>query len=566
VTDPLWYAIQHIRERLRDRSVERNGKRHNGMEQMKRSVAGDSRVAATISGAVATGVALGVGELIAGLLMGAPSLVNAVGAVVIALQPPGAKDLMVLLFGEADKFALEAIIVVVALALGSGLAIASRSRAWLATAGFAFFGVFGLVASLQDPTVSPLLAAATAALAVLAGRASLTALLGAAERRAGTPDPVLSAPAARDTEPANELFPRRRFLLLTVAVTAGAATSGALGRLLGGTIQPPPDSAGVLPSPRVAAATPLVRGTPPNARVAEFDVQGLTPLVVPNEDFYRIDTRLDVPQIDAGTWRLRVRGMVERELEFTYDELLAMPLEERFVTIACVSNEVGGTLVGNAKWTGVRLDEVFRMAGVKPGATQIVGRAFDGWTAGFPTAHGGRDGQEGLIAVGMNGERLPAAHGFPARLIVPGLYGYVSATKWLTEIELTTLEAFDAYWVPLGWAKEAPILTQSRIDVPQPGSRVAAGNVTIAGVAWAPDRGISAVEVSVDGGDWAMAALSAPLSDDTWVQWRTDWKATEGRHEIRVRATDAKGKQQDERRTPPAPDGARGYHTISVTV
>ncbi len=295
-------------------------------------------------------------------------------------------------------------------------------------------------------------------------------------------------------------------------------------------------------------------------------MRGLTPLVVPNDDFYRIDTRLNVPSIDAGKWKLRVHGMVERELEFTYDELLAMPLEERFVTIACVSNEVGGKLVGNAKWTGVRLDDVLRLARVKRGATQVVGRAFDGWTAGFPTAHGGQDGQEGLIAVGMNGQKLPAAHGFPARLIIPGLYGYVSATKWLTEIELTTLEAFDAYWVPLGWAKEAPILTQSRIDVPRAGSRIAAGSVTIAGVAWAPDRGISAVEVSVDGGDWQMAELSAPLSEDTWVQWRTTWRATRGRHEIRVRATDGTGQRQAERRTPPAPDGARGYHTLSVRV
>jgi DMSO/TMAO reductase YedYZ molybdopterin-dependent catalytic subunit len=242
-----------------------------------------------------------------------------------------------------------------------------------------------------------------------------------------------------------------------------------------------------------------------------------------------------------------------------------MPLFEQYLTIGCVSNQVGGRLIGNALWTGVRLKEVLERAGVHPDATQIVGRSVDGFTAGFPTSWATAPGREPMIAVGMGRQPLPAGHGFPARLVVPGLYGYVSATKWLSEIELTTREAVDGYWVPLGWAKDAPMLTQSRIDTPRPGSSVAPGLVTIAGLAWAPDRGIDAVEVSVDDGEWQQARLSRPISDATWVQWALDWDASAGTHTIEVRATDGTGEVQTAELTMPAPDGARGHHRISVT-
>jgi DMSO/TMAO reductase YedYZ molybdopterin-dependent catalytic subunit len=255
---------------------------------------------------------------------------------------------------------------------------------------------------------------------------------------------------------------------------------------------------------------------------------------------------------------------VTREVILTWDELIALPMFEQYVTIACVSNEVGGDLVGNAKWTGVRLREVLDMAGVPASATQLVGRSVDGWTAGMPTAWVMDPAREPMIAVKMNDEPLPPNHGYPARLIVPGLYGYVSATKWLKELELTTLEEFDGYWVPLGWAKEAPILTQSRIDTPR-GGTVPAGRVPIAGIAWAPDRGISRVEVAVDG-TWRKAGLSAPISDATWVQWVYDWDAQPGRHVIQVRATDGRGETQTELRSAPAPDGARGWHMLQVDV
>ncbi len=293
---------------------------------------------------------------------------------------------------------------------------------------------------------------------------------------------------------------------------------------------------------------------------------GITPIVVPTGDFYRIDTALLVPRVDPETWTLRVTGMVDRPLTFTYDELLSLPLFEQYVTIACVSNRVGGDLVGNALWTGVRLKEILEMAGVQAGATQIVGRSVDGFTAGFPTDWATAPEREPMVVVGMDREPLPADHGFPARLIIPGLYGYVSATKWLSEIELTTREAVDGYWVPLGWAKDAPILTQSRIDVPGSGDRIERGPTTIAGVAWAPDRGISGVEVSIDDGDWQAARMSRPISDATWVQWSLDWVAEPGRHTIEVRAVDGTDDVQTADVTGAAPDGARGHHRVSIDV
>jgi hypothetical protein len=244
---------------------------------------------------------------------------------------------------------------------------------------------------------------------------------------------------------------------------------------------------------------------------------------------------------------------------------LALPLFEQYVTIACVSNRVGGGLVGNALWTGVRLKDILEMAGVQASGTQIVGRSVDGFTVGFPTSWAMAPGREPMIAVGMNRELLPADHGYPARLIIPGLYGYVSATKWLRSIELTTREAVDGYWIPLGWAKDAPILTQSRIDFPTSGDAIAVGPITVAGVAWAPDRGITKVDVRIDDGDWQAASIGRPISSATWVQWRLSWTAPAGRHSIEVRATDGTGEAQTAEHSEPAPDGARGHHRILIT-
>jgi DMSO/TMAO reductase YedYZ molybdopterin-dependent catalytic subunit len=369
---------------------------------------------------------------------------------------------------------------------------------------------------------------------------------------------VLDGPDGRpDGGPASG---RRWFLVAGGAAAAWAVVGGGLG----GRLRRSRDVA----EARSALQARLGPGTPPTvpAGIASFDgaVPGLSPLITPNDVFYRIDTALLVPQVAPDGWSLRVTGMVDREVTLDLEDLLGMERTEAFVTLSCVSNEIGGDLVGNALWSGVLLRDVLDLAGVDPSATQIVGRSVDGWTAGFPTATLD-DGRPALVAITMNGEPLPVRHGFPARLVVPGLYGYVSATKWLTEIELTTLEAFDGYWIPRGWSKDGPIKTQSRIDVPR-GGTIAPGRVAVAGVAWAPTRGIEAVEVRIDDGTWQPAELSGALSTNTWVQWALAWEATPGPHTVEVRATDGTGELQTERRTAPAPNGASGHHTVRVNV
>ena len=334
----------------------------------------------------------------------------------------------------------------------------------------------------------------------------------------------------------------------------------------------PPASTPTEPSAAEATAEAAPESTQVAVAAPEptFDVDGLATLITPNDEFYRIDTALVLPRVDTETWRLRVTGMVDEPLELTLSELLAMPAREETVTLACVSNEVGGDLVGNAVWLGIPLAELLARAGVQPGATQIVARSVDGFTVGFPTEVA-LDGRPSMVAVGMNGEPLPIAHGFPARMIVPGLYGYVSATKWLAEIELTTQEEFDAYWIRRGWAKDGPIKTQSRIDVPRSGKTVTAGTVTVAGVAWGGNRSISAVQVHMirDGesdGEWMDVRLSEALSQSSWRQWVVEWTATPGDYRIEVRATDGDGETQTEVRRQPDPDGATGYHGIKVKV
>jgi DMSO/TMAO reductase YedYZ molybdopterin-dependent catalytic subunit len=531
--------------------------------------------AAALAGIVAGAVGLAVSELVAGLLPGVPSLVVSIGSLVVALQPPGAKELVASLFGTADKIALNLAVIAVALAIAAGAGVVGQKRFLAAVAIFAACGGLGAVAAVAVDEATPLPAALGATVSVAAAAACLRWLLVTAGRRpasqrtpTGGPGPVPGEGAPTDAGAADPggasatpppAWDRRRFLQASGITIAVAALAGGLGRVLlasrpGAAV--PPDTA--LPSP--AAPVPTVGpGT-------SLPVSGITPLVTPSGEFFQIDTALISPNVDLATWRLRVTGMVERELAFGYDDLRAMPLVEQWATLACVSNDVGGDLVGNASWTGVPLKSLLEAAGVLPGATQIVGRAVDGFTAGFPTAWALEPSREPLVALGMNGSILPVEHGFPARLIVPGLFGYVSATKWLAEIELTTLEAFDGYWVPLGWAKEAPILTQSRIDVPRDGGQVPAGPVDVAGVAWAPDRGVSRVEVRVDEGPWLAAELSRPVSAASWLQWRLPWEAPPGEHAIEVRATDGLGMVQTEERTRPAPDGARGHHRISVRV
>jgi len=502
------------------------------------------------AGVVAVLAALGASEFVAALL-GAQSLVATVGGWVIDHQPPGAKDFVVSLFGTNDKLALEILIVAVALLIGAGVGIVARRSFAAGALTIGAFAAIGFLASLGDPSVSAAPQAVVAGVAGFAGIETLSWLLAWAAPRA----------AARGASTGSMPdWSRRSFLIRAGSVAAASVVAGVLGRQLLDTAGGPPTTGSTtLPPPSQTASLP---------GGASLDVDGITPIVMPNDRFYRIDTALLTPSVDVATWSLTVKGMVDREVTLTYADLAELPLFEQYVTIACVSNEVGGPLVGNAKWTGVKLREVLDMAGVQAGATQLVGRAVDGWTAGMPTDWVMNAEREPMIALKMNDELLPKIHGFPARLIVPGLYGYVSATKWLAELELTTLEAFDGYWVPLGWSKEGPILTQSRIDVPGSGQQVPVGRVAIAGVAWAPDRGVAKVEVAIDG-QWHECKLSTPISNATWVQWLYAWDTTAvqlGAHTIEVRATDLTGDVQTDQVTPPAPDGARGHDTITVMV
>ena len=547
---------------------------------------------AALSGLVAAAVALGAGELLIGLVgTDDPSLVYAVATEFIDLFGASLKDLAVDLFGTNHKLALIVGIVVVSLLLGAAFGALARRRFGFGAAGFVVFGAVGFwayrVDELGDDAVG-LLAALTA---VGAGVGSLWWLLRAAARATAASLAMRDAafaPPVSDTarhrpldgvvddgvwsEADGRLLPapvssmelgamaRRAFLGTVAALGAGAAAMALVGRrIVGRGASEKARADVVLPSPRSTA--PVVGET--------VDLADLSPYITPNDGFYRIDTAVSIPQTDLDSWRLRVDGLVDRPFELTHAELLAMPSIEQTVTIACVSNPVGGRLVGNAVWQGVALADLLERAGVQAVAQgaegQVVGRSLDGWTAGFPMDVA-TDGRVAMVAYAMNGEPLPVDHGFPARLIVAGLYGYVSATKWLSQIEVARWDDFDGYWVPRGWAKEGPVKTMARIDVPSSGADLASGTIPVAGVAWAPTRGISAVEVRIDDGEWNLCDLGDVASENTWVQWTYEWAADPGDHVIAVRATDGDGVVQTSEVAHPAPDGASGWHGRRVSV
>ncbi len=521
-----------------------------------------------VAGLAAAVLALGVAELVASVSTSWRSPVLDVGDRVIDLVPAPVKDLAIDWFGTADKTALlvgiGVLLALYAAALG---VLALRGRRALGMAGIAVFGVIGAAAALGARDDRPATAVLPSVVGAAAGAAARWWLFALADARrtpgpsaavdpSRTPSGAASGTVAGDTA-GDTAASRRAFLGGASLLVAAGALAGVGGRWLSVRFSAAAARAKVvLPRP----SRPLA----PVPSAASVDVQGVSPFITPNADFYRIDTALVVPQVDPEDWTLRIDGMVDSPMELTYAELLDRELVEADITLACVSNEVGGDLVGNARWTGVRLDELLDEVGVSRDADQVVGRSVDGFTCGFPVS--ALDGREALVAVGMNGEPLPVIHGFPARLVVPGLYGYVSATKWLSRIELTRFDAFDQYWVPRGWAPEAPIKTASRIDTPKDRARLPAGPTPVAGVAWAPTRGIERVEVRVDDGPWQRARLADQLDDDTWRQWVLTWDATPGPHTLTVRATDGTGETQTADRAAPVPDGASGYHSIDVEV
>jgi len=511
-----------------------------------------SRGRGAVVGALTAAVALGTAELVAGLVGPASSPILAVGSVTIDASPEWLKSFAIRTFGSNDKLALVIGIGVFLLLAAVILGAASVRRPRLAIGGLVVLGAIGAAAAVSRPE-GDLVDALPSIVGACAGIVAYRWLRLAAGLPERSP-----ADVAAERSPTIAGYDRRRFLRAGVAAAGIAAAAGGLGRVLTSRADAQASRAdAVIPAPSDPAA-PVPSG-------AGFNVPGLSPFVTPNGEFYRVDTALFVPAIDAAGWSLRVHGMVDRPLVLSYRQLLARPMIERDITLACVSNEVGGRYVGNARWIGAPLADLLDEAGVDPSATQLVSRSSDGFTIGTPTAIV-MDGRDAMLAVAMNGEPLPLEHGFPVRMVVPGLYGYVSATKWLVDLELTTLEAYNAYWIERGWAKEAPVKTQSRIDTPIPGARFSAGTVPIAGVAWAQHRGIDRVEVRIDDGEWQEARLGAEDTIDTWRQWVVRWDATAGQHSLAVRATDGDGETQTTLVEPPFPSGATGHHTIEVEV
>ncbi len=533
---------------------------------------------AAAAGVAAAAAALGAGEIVAAVVNARSSPLIAVGGVVIDKVPESGKALAIRLFGTYDKLALEIGTVVLVSVIAAVFGVLSLKRLWVGLVGFGVFGAIAVAAALTRAGASiawaaPGLAAAGVAMAVLWQLLTLLDRVDAAADRSNESTPVVAVDAAGPggTAPVLQGPPppqprpwirtpapsRRLFLQLSAAAAAGGAVLGYLGHLFGQLSNVNSAREAIrakLPSPSGRPASPI-----PGS-----DVAGL-PYVTPNDVFYRIDTALVVPKVDPADWTLTIGGRVGKPLQLSFDDLLRRPMIERFITLACVSNEIGGDLIGNASWLGVPIADLLDEVDPDPVADQVVSWSVDGFSAGTPTAVL-RDGRDALLAVAMNGEPLPVEHGFPVRMVVPGLYGYVSATKWLSKLELTTFADYDAYWIPRGWAQQAPIKTGSRIDRPRRGDHIGAGEYVVAGIAWAQHRGISTVEVRVDEGPWQKATLGTVASIDTWRLWSWRWNATPGDHVLEVRATDNAGAVQTDRVAPPAPDGATGYHVIAVKV
>lgn len=542
-----------------------------------------------VAGVAAVLLAAGLGELVAMVVSSSASPVAAIGAALIDIAPPWAKDTAIALFGTADKIALIVGIALVMLVLA---ALAGWLQARRPPWGVVMIAVFGLIGGIIAATrpgagalawLPSFVAGATGAITLWllvrllrpAAAPQPADEVDAAGSRA-TSDPHARADAAASPTGASpdisaaagshppmpggpHSAPSRRTFF---AWAGAAAAAGILATVVGVRGATSATVAAVrravrLPQPAVAASA-VPAG-------AELDLPGLASVVTPNDRFYRIDTALIVPEVDPADWRLRVHGMVANEFELTWDELLALPLEESWTTLACVSNEVGGTLIGNARWLGYPIRELLDRARPTADADMVLSRSIDGFTASTPL-EALTDDRNAILAVGMNGAPLPTQHGFPVRMVVPGLYGYVSATKWVVDLEVTRFDLATAYWTTRGWSERGPIKLQSRIDVPRRGQGLKAGEVVVAGVAWQQHVGVERVEVRIDEGEWMPATLATAISDDTWVQWSFPWTATTGDHVIQCRATSKDGEVQTSATAPPAPDGATGWHWRTVSV
>jgi DMSO/TMAO reductase YedYZ molybdopterin-dependent catalytic subunit len=488
---------------------------------------------AVLVGVISVAAALAAGHLVAGVLDANASPYLAVGNTAIDLTPAPVKDWAIRSFGTSDKLVLLSGMAVVLLGVAVLAGLLSRRSVVPGTVVAVVIGVLGIIAVMTRPDLGQL--------SILAPVASL--LVGVGVFRW----------LHRLAHGVEESADRRRFIQVSAGVVAGVGVAGLGGQLLAARTDVDGSRAAVGPLTPVRPAPPLPPGADFQPRTARF--------LTSNRDFYRIDTALSVPKVPAEDWILRIHGGVDKEVTLRYADVRNRPLVERTVTLCCVSNEVGGDLISTSNFIGVPLKDILADAGVKPGVDQLFSTSTDGFTCGTPIA----DVMErGLLAIGMNGEPLPVEHGFPARMVVPGLYGYVSATKWVVDMELNKFTDKQAYWLDRGWSERGPIKTQSRIDSPTGAAQ--GPKVTVAGVSWAQTKGIAKVEVRADGGEWQQARLAAEVNLDTWRMWEIDLDLPPGDHTIECRATDKTGYTQTDAVAPPAPDGATGWDTRRISV
>ncbi len=501
-------------------------------------------------------VALAVAQLFAAIIrsmVGEP--VDAVGELSINHTPPSVKNFAIREFGSHDKavlvWGIRGVLIIFAVIIGM---LAVR-RLWQGMIGLAVFAAIGVYAALSQPT-----ARASDAVPTIIGAAVAAYALQYLCTLARGPGAGRPGEFRRRDEPAADLPDRRRFLLVSGAAAGISLVTYAGGSWLANTRNVSAVQAALkLPAPAKAA--------PPIPAGADLKIPGLSSFITPNSNFYRVDTAIVIPEVLPATWQLRIHGMVERELVLSFKDLMKRPLIEDYITLCCVSNPVGGPYIGNAKWLGASLRSLLQEAGIKAGADQLLCTSSDGFTSGTPVQTA-MDGRDALLAIAMNGTALPVAHGFPVRLVVPGLYGYVSACKWIVDINVTTYAANTAYWAQRGWSAMGPIKTESRIDVPGTNAVTAGKPTAIAGVAWAQHKGIEAVEVRVAGGPWQEARLAAVPGIDCWRQWVYDWNVNvrPGSYLVEARATDKTGYTQTPLQAQPEPNGASGYPQALVQV
>lgn len=512
---------------------------------------------AAVIGVLALACALAAGHFVAAFVAGDASPYLAVGTSAVNLSPGWLKNFAIDMFGTHDKLVLLIGMAVVLVALAVLAGLLSRRSATVGTVLLVVLGLLGLAAVYTSPTTGALALVAPLA-SVLVGVFVFRLLHRLARQRGTAPDSDRDAPEGQADTMAVSNTGRRRFLIGAGGALLGAGLAGGAGQLLLARNGAAASRAAIGTLRTSHPARPVPSG-------AAFTNLGTPPFITPNRDFYRVDTVLRVPRVDATEWRLRIHGMVRNELTLDFDDIMAMPLVERTITMVCVSNPVGGEYISTAKFIGVELRDLLRRAGVHSGAEQLFSTSTDGYTAGTPVDVLSEPHRGALLAVGMNGEPLPFEHGFPARMVVPGLYGYMSATKWVEDMELTTWQARTPYWLKRNWARRAPIKTESRIDKPSGFDTVSAGSVPVSGIAWHPHVGIDKVELQLDDGPWHHVELGSEYTVDTWRMWHTTVEAKPGDHRVTVRATDKNGNTQTRERRGTVPDGATGRHSVSFS-